>query len=177
MTVALSALVGCFSEPEPDASPSAPDSPAPAPVVTESFPITRSLVDNKDRTIKAHLIGRSDSHVRFYRLGTSTREIFTYPIKNLSVEDQVFLARLPTTFSQPLDTTEAPTTAESAREVRLRNLDLEIARQEERIEEVQQRLHPDMPNSQRKAVKNEIIRKVAELKKLEERKKEILAQP
>lgn len=173
LLAALIVLVGCFSEPQPEPPEALPEDKTVQPETDFSFPLTRSLVDTKGRKIEAHLIGRSDTHVKFYRLGTANREIFNFPIKNLSVNDQAFLSRFPTTYSQPLKNTDAPTTQESAKELRLRNLDIEIARQKERISEQQDRLTPTITTSQRKAIRNEITRKVAELKDMEERRAEI----
>lgn len=58
-----------------------------------SFPVRRTIRDQKGRSIRAEIIGRGNGTITFLRL--RDRKRFDFPIGNLSIEDQQFVKGLP----------------------------------------------------------------------------------
>ena len=142
---------------------------------TLEFPVTRPLVDAKGRSIEAELIARSETHVRFFRLDQAERVPFDYPIQSLSVEDQAFLAKMPTTPLAPLPERNANMPSrESIRQQRIDNLEEEIQRQKKKAEEMQERLQKErLTSSQRKALQRDLVRERDALQRLIDQKEEL----
>lgn len=85
LIVALAAFASCSNEETDDPGAATPPTP--------SYPFERTIVDAKGRKIDVTVVGRSQDHVIFVK--TSSEKRHHYPLKSLSVNDQMFFSVLP----------------------------------------------------------------------------------
>lgn len=66
--------------------------------LTPILPVVRTISDTRGRSMDAKIISRNSESVTFIRLSDS--KTFTYPISQLSPDDQSFVVKLPITVAE-----------------------------------------------------------------------------